>query len=404
MCQFVVLVLAVCASDFAVSAPVPITDARALVAKLGDPSERVRDEASAALKDRLDALPWLRRAARSKDKDTSARATALLKAAEAQRQRAVPAALDACLRDGAIDLFTEWHQYWRPQDPADLWAVGPKAAQPGLDLFAKTCPAAEWERFQERLGRLDDLKSHAYDGPWPGRFERVKAAWNIRTDRLPSSPQSVRFAAVGGPAMLEHPEGGGRFLSLGPVGASMFDTVFVACDGDVCNEFMHQGVRAARAVLVCRGNFTGWNLVGSSVVLADGDIDLTRVGDLKDCLIRASGDIRLPNVQPVNCTIESHAKNATAPYRFFELADVGLRAADDEEGLVVVAVARDTPFARAGLQKGDLIRKIDDADAGHSEQLRKALRRALVRQGDCLLTVARGNDTLDLPVFFPTPK
>ncbi len=156
---------------------------------------------------------------------------------------------------------------------------------------------------------------------------------------------------------------------------------------------------------MCRGNFTGARAVGASVLLVDGDIDLTQTDRLHDRLIRASGEIRLPkDVKPQNCTIEAHAKNATPPYRFFELADVGLSVADDEEGLVVTTVKADTPFGTCGLQKGDLIRAIDDAPAGHSEPFRKAVRRALVRQGDCLLTVVRGDKTLDLPVFFPMPK
>lgn len=34
----------------------------------------------------------------------------------------------------------------------------------------------------------------------------------------------------------------------------------------------------------------------------------------------------------------------------------------------------------------------------------ESVRRALVRQGDCLLTITRGDKTYDLPVFFPLPK
>ena len=51
-----------------------------------------------------------------------------------------------------------------------------------------------------------------------------------------------------------------------------------------------------------------------------------------------------------------------------------------------------------------IIRAIDDGPAGHWELFRRQVRRAAVRQGDCLLTVARGDKTLDLAVYFPTPK
>jgi S1-C subfamily serine protease len=156
--------------------------------------------------------------------------------------------------------------------------------------------------------------------------------------------------------------------------------------------------------VVYRGNFIGRN-VGASVLLVDGDIDLSGASELQDSLIRASGEIRLPKgKKPNNCTIEAHAKDATAPYKFFELADVGLSVAAGKEGVVVTDVKADTPFGNCGLAKGDLIRAIDDTPAGNSEEFRKLVRRALVRQGDCLLTVTRGDKTLDVPVFFPLPK
>jgi hypothetical protein len=164
------------------------------------------------------------------------------------------------------------------------------------------------------------------------------------------------------------------------------------------------GVTMAMSVIVCRGSITG-SRINNSVLLVDGDIDLSGSPELKESLIRASGEIRLPKgYGPENCKIEAHAKDATAPYKFFELSDVGLRLADDEEGLVVRDVKADTPFANCGIAKGDLVRAIDDVPAGNSEEFRKKLRRAMVRQGDCLVTVVRGDKTLDLPVFFPLPK
>jgi S1-C subfamily serine protease len=143
------------------------------------------------------------------------------------------------------------------------------------------------------------------------------------------------------------------------------------------------------------------------VILAEGDIDLTRTFAIKDSIFRASGEIRLPaneRARPQGCTIEAHAKNPTAPYKFFELTDLGLDAADDEEGLVVSGVKADTPFGNGGLAKGDVVLAIDDVPVAGSQALRTAVRRALVRQGNCLVTIARNGKTVDLPIFFPLPK
>jgi hypothetical protein len=77
MSRVVFFALAV-ASGWVAAAPVPQPPAALLVAGLSDPSAKVRDEAVAALRGRVDALPWLRRAARSADADTARRAAALL--------------------------------------------------------------------------------------------------------------------------------------------------------------------------------------------------------------------------------------------------------------------------------------------------------------------------------------
>jgi hypothetical protein len=343
-------------------------------------------------------------AARSKDKDTAKRATALLTPYEKQRQEVVPKAIDACVREGRIDMLTEWHQYWKPPAEEDLWPVGPRAAKAGLELFAKSCPKAAWERFEQSLAWQAKLNTSVHNDPCPERFEAFDGTWLIRTDRmdqLARKPERIRFASVAGPIQLSELRHGGHYLVLGPIQSPTIAGAFVACDGGIDSP---RRVRTTLSVVVCRGNFTG-GAVTDSVLLVDGDIDLTRADDLRNSRIQASGEIRLPKGEKsVNCTIEAHVKDATAPYKFFELADMGLSLAHEKEGLVVTAVKPDTPFGNSGLAKGDLIRAIDDSPAGHSEEFRKKVRRALVRQGDCLLTAVRGDKTLDLPVFFPLPK
>jgi hypothetical protein len=416
MCQLAAVPLVAFILSVSVAAPVPQEpDAKSLVAGLSDPDEKVRDASSAALKGRADALPWLRRANRSNDEGTARQADALIAPHRARRQAAVPKALDVCVRDGRVDLFTEWHQWWEPRLEEELWSVGPRITKAGLDLYAKSCPPADWAAFDKRLTRMAAMPSAAHNGPPPARYPLLVdgGAWLIRTDRMDRSPddEPIRFASIGGPVALSSVRGGGLLLALGSLQTSNFHFAFVACDGDVWQQIVEvevarpTDISAIRSVVVCRGSFTRAGDLFSSVLLADGDIDLTHATHIQSCLIRAGGEVHLrKDVKIINSTIEGRANRPTAPYTFFELAEVGLSVADDEEGLVVREVKVDTPFGTCGLAKGDLIRAIDDAPAGHSEQFRKKVRRALVRQGDCLLTVTRGDKTLDLPVFFPPPK
>jgi hypothetical protein len=410
MLRFIVASVVAGAAGGVIAAPQP-ERARALVADLSNPDAKVRDASAEALRTRPDALPWLRRAARSADRDVARRAVELLAPHEKTRQEVVAKAIDACIREGRIDLLTEWHQYWRPRAEADLWPVGLRAAKAGHDLLSQTCPKEVWDEAAKRLDRHAGLDTRSHDGPCPaGRFEPFNGSWFIRTDRLDGRAHAasrIRFASVGGPARLSRSYG--QYLVLGPVQASGIDTAFVACDGDVWHEMSEFGVplgtRTLLGVVVCRGNVTA-DEVRASVLLVDGDIDLTMASELSDSLIRASGEIRLPKfaLRNENCKIEAHAKDATAPYKFFELADVGLSVVDDEEGMVVAEVKPGTPFGNSGLKKGDVIQAIDDAAPGHSSEFRRSVRRALVRQGDCLLTVARGREKLDIPVYFPPPK
>jgi hypothetical protein len=414
MSRFVLFaVVLMFASSLFAGAPVPQEpDAKTLVAGLSNASEKVRNESAAAIRNRTDVLPWLRRATRSTDKDTVRRAVELLAPHESKRQEAVAKAIDACIRDGRIDLFMEFHQYWQPQDKQDLWTVGPRAAKAGVEEYAKSRTADEIKQLEEKLAPFQ-RKSYYFDSA--DAQQQVKGAgnWYIRAERWDRVwPGNVTIASIGGPTLMGGTAGTGHYFVLGSlqIQRGRLCCAFVSCDGDVWSgtdlSGTPVGVDAVCSMVVCRGNFHGYNFF-SSVVLVEGDVDLSRSPDIRDSVIRASGEIRLPERQqdqPKNCTIEAHAKNPTAPYKFFELTDVGLSLVDDEEGLVVADVKADTPFGTCGIAKGDLIRAIDDIPPGHSSEFRKKLRRAMVRQGDCLVTVARADKTLDLPVFFPLPK
>jgi PDZ domain-containing protein len=421
MLRFILFAIAaMVASAWLAAAPVP-TDAKVLVSGLSDPSEKVRNEAAAALRGRADAQPWLRRAARSADADTAKRAASLLAPHEPKRQAAAAKAIDACIKSGRVDLFMEWHHYWQPENKDDLWPVGPRmvrVAQVVQEECAKWFPPAQSKRLEETLNFESvpepGWKPRYYDGPLDQMSQELvsQVGWSIRTDRWWKFPQSkfVSFASIAGPAWFGGFHGApSRAFVLAPVQASRPQRCpFVVCDGEFYHgdsymESSPEWSPTNGSFVVCRGNFRA-SSVGGSVLLVDGNVELFG-GGVRDSLIRASGEITIPkNAKVVNSTIEPQKKNATAPYKFFELSEVGLSVADDEEGMVVAAVTANTPFGNCGLMKGDIIQAIDDVRPGPSSEFRKKVRKAMVVQGDCLLTVARGDKTIDLPVFFPLPK
>jgi len=395
-------------------APVP-PDARALVAGLSDESQKVRDQSIAALRERPDAGPWVRRAALSPDRDTAQRAVDLLVVYAKKRQAAVPRAIDACIRAGQADLFIEWYHFWQPESKDELWSVGLRAGKAGLEEYAKLYPGVTPNPLEEGLAELYAFppeRWRAFDGP-STKLED-EGPWRIRTNWLSTRNNKIAFASVAGSITVSGVQSG-YFFTLGGLSAKSLTYTVVVCEGGLVGREHLEVVSGpdwiGGSFVVCRGNVEIPTAgVASSVILVDGDVDLSMSTHLQNVVVRASGEIRLPKEirakrgKPEKLVIEAHVKNPTAPYKFFELTDVGLSLVDDEEGLVVADVKPDTPFGRSGIARGDVVRLIDDARAGHSEELRKQVRRAMVVQGDCLLTVARGQRVLDLAVQFPLPK
>ena len=118
-----VCVLAVAAGGV-IAAPRP--EARALVAGLGDPDVKVPGRVPLRALAQPRGTPCRGCVARpiAADRDTAKRAAELLAPHDKKRQETVAKAIDACVREGHIDLLTEWHQYWRPRQQEDLWPVG----------------------------------------------------------------------------------------------------------------------------------------------------------------------------------------------------------------------------------------------------------------------------------------
>ena len=148
--------------------------------------------------------------------------------------------------------------------------------------------------------------------------------------------------------------------------------------------------------------------VRGAVILAGGDVHLQE-GTFVNSTVLARGKVhRAKRSEFKNCRVESDVKDATAPFKFFELADVGLRVAppadEDAKGLTAEEVRPDAPFGKAGLAKGDRIVSIDGAPVSSADEFRRQVRKAMVAQGDCLLAVSRGGKALELAVYFPTPK
>jgi hypothetical protein len=399
-----------------------------LITRLGDPDFRVREEASRQLATDPTAGPWVRKATRHPDPEIASRARALLPGYSKQRQAAAPKAVAAAIKAGQADLFLEWFFFWQPASQDDLWtaaydfgALGVKVQHDLLPKGAISKLGAVNElgvKLPQSFMALKEMRAgliRTQDGPVVGPRAPLGEEWLIRADTLGPNLRSIALAAIRGPISQPYLFNGYLFSldSISLVNNGLGGSVAL-CDGDFTPPVPGQPRREPRGVshslIVCRGNVTGpYFGVGNAVILAGGDVHLEHTHQLRDSAILAGGTVHMPKRGKItNCRIEGNLKDATAPFKFFELADVGVKVAkpakDGGKGLAVDAVTPDTPFAKAGVLDGDVILAIDDAPVTDPEAFRKQVRRALVVQGDCLLTVSRGGKTLDLPAYFPLPQ
>src|SRR5262249_51926770 len=138
-----------------------------------------------------------------------ARAEKLLAGHARKRQEVAKQAIEACIRDGRVDLFVEWHHSWQPENKDDLWPVGPRMARAGQDEYPNWCPPNEVKLFERMLDPAKagfKVKPASYDGP---EAQVPRRGWantiaSFRTDRwwYPPSVEYVTFASVTGHAWL----------------------------------------------------------------------------------------------------------------------------------------------------------------------------------------------------------
>jgi hypothetical protein len=189
----------------------------------------------------------------------------------------------------------------------------------------------------------------------------------------------------------------------------------IACSGDV------QITGASNGVIVAGGDITRLTNLRYCIVICDGDVEMAsgwstmydiivargkvtwKEGRITNCLIRSGHALRMPDGKTID--LRDGTPDPLAFVKFFELADVGLRAEDlpkreksAADGVRLKEVKKDSPFA-AGLRSGDVITAIEERKTPTTEILRRVLRRKLARGGPTItFTVRRSDKTFDVPI------
>jgi hypothetical protein len=177
----------------------------------------------------------------------------------------------------------------------------------------------------------------------------------------------------------------------------------------ICNGTIRRLNFTKGCVIYCNGVIEGMNGTEDNAVFVRGE--LRRLNFTRNNVIEAkqlgSGTVSEGNTYlnrtEVQATSSKGDRFLTADpsplnlFAFFDLARAGLRFTMVEGGARVDVATAGKPFARAGLQKGDLIAEVNQEKAAAAESFVRLMRRR-VAAGVARLKVQRGERVLEITV------
>jgi hypothetical protein len=355
-----------------------------LVRQLGDQSFDRREEASRQLRGREDAIPALRKAAKSGDAEVARRAAELLDLyARKDFER-----LKALAKDGRVDEAVEnlvRRKKW--DDERACWQVM-------AELAGVLC-----EREKKAFG----WASVPDNGTNPGRdFRRFEAA-------RPSRKPPWMISEVGSiPERREQTDGFLIRVEEMTTGRNMnWGDSFLAVRGEVridqfsCSTlFAGSSVRgkcAFASLIVCDGDCSLKDGAQDSLIIARGDVRLG--GMVRFCHIVSGGKVHYDRPANVEKTeAKENEPNLLGFVKFFDPTKIGIKV-ESAEGVVRVKEAeKGKAFAAAGLRADDLISSLGGDAVKDADQFRRLLRAKLAVEGETTFKVRRGDKVLEVPV------
>jgi hypothetical protein len=392
--------------------PLTMSEVQRLIRDLGSDRFEVREAATKKLREMDEAFSALNKARKSPDSEVRRRAAEILLALEHRRALRGLARAKVLSQTGriveAVDRIAAGGK-WDPKGDAwdSLTRFADRVIEDTADYFPANgsfranpdFPVGEFRRFADRVHPKEICKrTIAIDARvHPPQFKKVDF------DRRSLYEANFHLLLRGEEVswLSDMPECG-------------MITGILAASGDV------QLVGARDSILIAGGDVKKVGYLFRSILVCDGDVELLRPPD-KNCLIVARGKVTCASGKLSKCVVHSgHSlrlldgktidlsdgtPDPLAFVKFFELADVGLTAADqhprqqpDAEGVLLKDVSKDSPFT-SRLRAKDEVTAIDGTKVTSTENFRRLLRRKLAQGGPILtFTVRRAKETLDVPI------
>lgn len=355
---------------------------RALISQLGSSRYQERDQAARRLAQLDESAPFLREAIQSRDEEVARLAKKALAEIRARIRPREICRFQALGKAGHVDRMLAGLVEWDgASDDVGLW-------QGTLDAvwsLADRAMAADVERDQSKA--LKESPPRALkQTPKELLVEPGDAAQAAFGLRLVRTPTPLRLRDFGGAALaLESVSVDRRLdraivLAEGPVKCkgTIRNSIIICCSD------VEAGIEILNSVIVARGSIKCPLHVKDSILVASGKVDTSRG--------------LVPGQRETNCIREEDA-TPLGLVKWFTPADVGLEVTPAKDSVRVEKLHDGKLPARAGLKVGDLITAVDRGKVDSAETFRKLLRRGSV-QDRCVLTVKRGDETLDVTLDF----
>jgi hypothetical protein len=387
----------------------------------------VREAASRALMDLVEAIPALQRARKSDDLELRLRATNILREVAKKRARRALSRAKALAKAGRIIEAADRVAYWgQLGQPGEDWEILTQFASEARSKTARYFPPHGFWYYPEEIG------GHFPLNPM-GEFRRYAESAHPRE----MAAQLIDIDAGGEELILSEKEHAERKLAVKGIDTLVPYTLLlrgenILCQKDISDAGIYKGIIAAtgdvelppasHSLVIAGGNLAKLDGTMQSIVICDGDVELPgppsaalivargkvtcatgKAAIIMNCMVRSGRSLVLPDGTKVD--LKDGTPDPLAFVKFFELADVGLRAEDlpkreksTADGVRIKEMKKDSPFA-AGLRSGDVITAIEERKTPTTETFRRVLRRKLARGGPTItFTVRRSDKTLGVPI------
>jgi hypothetical protein len=396
-----VLLFASCAAAGQTDTPKKATDEHIakLIQQLGSDDFNVREQASRQLAELEEALPALRQARESKDAEVRRAAATLIAQLEARAEERFIREAVARVNDQGLDLFLDRMVLKKDFATEANWKVLVELAKALARRTAQTgaTPPKILEQDFLRLKEIADSAAKDYSGA------------RVRVDGISDSLNAVHGSLLVSSGSLE---------SINSTDRSI---LFVNGDIKSLNS-------TTDSIIICTGTIKNFNYTKGCIIICNGVIEYMNCTESNALFVR--GELRSLNSTQGNvieatrlgrCTVSERNTylNGKAPedragegdrfvkadstplglFRFFEPGRAGLSFTMVEGDAQAEKVLANTPFAQAGLRKGDRVLAVD-REKFLTEDLFVRLLRRRVATGKALFKVQRTDRILEIAVSF----